>query len=496
MTTPATSPSPGTGNGTGTAAGIDPAAGTPVPDAGRSRTQIFLASTLYGAATVAAALDSGRFEAADRRVLLVSNNAAVPETTPALDAMPGFAALRDRFDEVRSWNETIFPFHPSGWSPRSDDVPLWERYLRQLWELGEDEVELVVESIQVEPALALVRLFPDAAIHVYADGLMSYGPTRNKLDLLVTTRIRRLLHLDLVPGLTPLLLSENGIGARIVPSDAFTTVLARLADADDTCAARPDEESAPALLLGQYLAALGILSAEEEEALHLRMLRGAAARGHRRIVFKPHPTAPARWSRLLEKEAADLGVELTVHDSPTLAEVLFQRLRPALVVGCFSTALVTASALYGIPVARTGTELLLRRLTPFQNSNRVPVTIVDALLPPLEEPQAGAPAHSTAELNALLRALGYCMQHRAYPRLRESAMTYLAGHLDAGTKRYFSRRRLASLGLPGAFPARVAFLTRDPRLRRVARRALRVVRARSARKQRLDRKRRAAADAT
>ena len=75
-----------------------------------SRTQIFLASTLYGAATVAAALDAGCFPPADRRLLLVSNNAAIPETTPALDAMPGFEALRDRFDAVLSWNAVIAPF--------------------------------------------------------------------------------------------------------------------------------------------------------------------------------------------------------------------------------------------------------------------------------------------------------------------------------------------------------------------------------------------------
>ena len=42
------------------------------------------------------------------------------------------------------------------------------------------------------------------------------------------------------------------------------------------------------------------LDADEEEQLHVTMLRGAAARGHREIVFKPHPTAPERWSRLLE----------------------------------------------------------------------------------------------------------------------------------------------------------------------------------------------------
>ncbi|MDI5967624.1 alpha-2,8-polysialyltransferase family protein [Streptantibioticus silvisoli] len=446
-----------------------------------------LASTLYGAATLAAAVDSDRFERTDRCVLLVSNNASVPETTLPLDAMPGFAVLRGRFDEVLSWNDAIFPFHPGGWSPRPDDVPLWERHLRALWNLGDAAVELVVESLQVEPALALVQLFPAAPIDLYADGLMSYGPTRNKLDLLVTTRVRRLLHLDLVPGLTPLLLSEHGVRPELVPTSAFTSVLAQLATATagtsaDTAAAPSADRSpadGPALLLGQYLAALEILTPQEEEDLHLSMLRGAVERGHRRLVFKPHPTAPARWSRMLEQEAARLGADLTVHDTPELAEVLFQRLRPALVVGCFSTALVTASALYGIPVARTGTDLLLERLAPFQNSNRVPVAIVDALFPPLAPP--GHRPSSTGELSALLVALGFCMQPQSYPHLRDAATAYLSAHLDDRTRRYFKRKRLAALGLPGALPAGLA-LPRNPAARRLARRVRHVLRARARRR--------------
>lgn len=72
-------------------------------------TQIFLASTLYGTATLAAALDADCFRPADRRILLVCNNAATPETTPGLDEAPGFERLRERFDDVKSWNETISP---------------------------------------------------------------------------------------------------------------------------------------------------------------------------------------------------------------------------------------------------------------------------------------------------------------------------------------------------------------------------------------------------
>lgn len=443
-------------------------------------TQIFLASTLYGTATLAAALDSGAFADAGRRILLVSNNAAIPETASAVDAMPGFDVLRGRFDDVVSWNATIAPHHPGGWSPRPDDVPLWERHLRLAWGLGDDDIEIAVESIQVNPAQAVAQIFTGVPVDVYADGLMSYGPTRNKIDPLTGTRVRRLLHLDLVPGLRPLLLTEFGVAPQVVPTEAFLKVLGELADAPDVAAGVPSVE-APALLLGQYLSALGLISAAEEEELHLRMMRGAVRLGHTRLVFKPHPTAPAQWSRAMGAEAARLGAELTVLDSgvltaPLLAEVLYQRMRPALVVGCFSTALFTASAFYGLPVARVGTRTLLERLTPFENSNRVPVTLVDALVPDLEslDPVTTVPAvapDGLTELNELVTAVGFAMQPKIYPGLRPAAERYLAARPTAATLRYFKRRRLTSLGLPGGVPEQLAFLPRSAAVRRVARRA-------------------------
>ncbi|MFF7164914.1 polysialyltransferase family glycosyltransferase [Streptomyces sp. NPDC008086] len=442
-------------------------------------TQIFCASTLYGAATLAAALDAGLFEPADRRLLLVTNNAPNPEITPSVDTMPGFDLLRERFDEVLSWNTTISPFHPSGWSPRADDIPMWERYVRLLWNLGDDEVRLAVESVQANPALALCQLFTGAPVDVYADGLISYGPTRDKIDPLVGTRIGRLLHLDLVPGLTPLLLTEFGVPTELVPSEAFLKVLGELAADQDDLAdglSSSGADGKPALLLGQYLCALGILSDAEEEDLHRQMVRGAVALGHRRLVFKPHPVAPARWSRLLEDEAAKLGAELTLLDRPVLAEVAFQRLKPALVVGCFSTALLTAAGLYGLPVARVGTDTVLARLAPYQNSNRVPLTIVDALLPDIADGSAVRswampPRERVAELSALLKAVGFAMQPKIYPGLRGTAETYLAKHLNPHTWRYFKRRRLTSLALPGAVPAQLSFIPRNATVRRLARRA-------------------------
>ncbi|MEU3900498.1 polysialyltransferase family glycosyltransferase [Streptomyces sp. NPDC045251] len=440
----------------------------------RRTTQIFCASTLYGAATLAAAIDAECFGPADRRILLVTNNGATPELSPAFDSSPAFAHLRDRFDAVLSWNEVIAPFHPGGWSPRADDQPLWERHLRLLWGLGEDRIELAVESIQVDPALAICQIFGGTPVDVYADGLMSYGPTRFRIDPLVGTRVRRLLHLDLVPGLKPLLLTEFGVEPELVPTDAFLKVLDELGGAAGPAAAATPGTEGAALLLGQYLSALGILTAEEEEDLHLQMLRGVVRLGHRRVVFKPHPSAPALWSQALEREARHLGAELTVLDTPVLAEVLYRRMSPELVVGCFSTALLTASALYGLPVARTGTGTLLERLTPYENSNRVPVTIVDALLPDLADGTAVAERRrgmDVAELTDLVRTVGYAMQAKLYPGLRPTAEKFLSTRLNSHTWRYFKRRRIASLALPGVVPSQLAFIPRNATVRRVARRA-------------------------
>ncbi|MFJ8669515.1 polysialyltransferase family glycosyltransferase [Streptomyces sp. NPDC093600] len=428
----------------------------------RQPVQIFQVSTLYGAATVAAALDAGLFGAREdaRRLLLVSNNAEIPETALRLEEMTGYDRIAARFDSTIDWNDAIRPHHPGTWAPRPEEAPLWQRVFRTAWDLGDRPVELVVESIQVNPAKALAAVFAESSVEVYADGLMSYGPTRDELPQSIGCRVRRLLHLDLVPGLRPLLLAETGVEPELVPDDAFRKVLTEIAEAADgdrlvveAVAAAPT-----ALLLGQYLAVLGILTADEEEELHVRMVRGAAAAGHRSVVFKPHPTAPARYSLALREAAEAEGVRLTVLDGPLLAETFYERCRPRLVVGCFSTAMLTAAVYYGVPIARVGTGTILERLTPYENSNRVPLTVVDHLVPDLETGAAPAVPGPTPEtLAPLVRAVGYCMQPKLHPGLREETAALLADHRgEESTARYFDRERLGLLGLPGGEVPRAA----------------------------------------
>ncbi|MFI2355561.1 polysialyltransferase family glycosyltransferase [Streptomyces anulatus] len=433
--------------------------------------RIFHASSPAATVLLAAAIDAGCFTEPDRRILLLSRTGPAPETVADVSETAGFERLRARFDEVLSWNDAIFPFHPASWTPRADDAPLWERHFRRAWGLGDEELELVVDSPHAGPARALTQVFAGVPVDVYAEGPGGYGPTGEKIPPLTGVRVRRLLHPDLVPGARLLLLGEYGVEPRTVPAESITKVVGELADAE---VGLPAVET-PALLLGQDLAGAGLIPAAEEAGLRLEMVRGAAALGHRRLVFAPDPYAPWEDPAPLRAEADRLGVELTVLESssPVPADVLLHRLRPALVVGCTSAALFGAARFHGLPVAAVGTGALLERLTPYENAERIPATLADALLPAIGDTEAVATQapRSGAELDGLLAAVGFAMRPKVRPDLRPAAERYLSAHLDDRTWRYFKRRRLASLALPGVVPARLAFLRSSPALRRVARRA-------------------------
>ncbi|PFG44067.1 hypothetical protein ATJ88_2785 [Isoptericola jiangsuensis] len=423
-------------------------------------TQVVTASTLFGAATVVAAWDAGVLPRRERTVLVVQHNVPAPEASGDLTAGPAFAALADRFDEVVAWNDVVAPYHPKQWRPRPEDAPLWERLLRERWDLGDGPVELVGESVATSPTGALVAIFASAAVTVYADGLMVYGPTRFALRYETGGRVERLLHLDLLPGVRPTLLAEWDVPGVVVPAESFRKVVAALtehavtgpagsAGQERTGVRLADHLPAPgtyALVLGQYMAAIGLIDVAEEAALHRRMVAHAAERGYRHVLLKPHPSAPRQGTEELAAHARTLGVELEVAPAAVLAEALLGESAPGLVVSCFSTALATARALYDVEVAAVGTDLLLDRLEPYPNSNRVPAVVVDALWS--ADPWAG----DVADLQRLVRAVSYCQQPGLLPGLRDDAADLLTGLDDDRLRRWFRRKRLTALGLPGGLP--------------------------------------------
>jgi hypothetical protein len=407
-------------------------------------TQVFYCSTLLTAMTLATGIDAGRFGPPDRRrVVIVADNGSAPEIGTPLERSPGFAVLRSRVDDVLSWNEFIAPLHPSAWVPRGSELPMLGRLLQSRLGIAGPPDELVLESIAVAPAQTVARLLRDCPITVVSDGLMSYGPTRTRLPVEIGTRVTRVLHLDLVAGLRPVLLREEGVATDALPDDVFLKVLSEAASIPDFADDLIALPRGGALVLGQYLSALEIVTPEQEAALYCDMVRAAVRAGHTQVLFKPHPAAGRAQVRAVRTAAVESGAQLTVVPEGLPAELCFAEGRPELVVGCFSTALFTASALFDLPVAAMGTQRVLEALSPYQNSNRIPATIVDAIVPHLAADGSLA-APRAADISLLVEAVSFCMQPVTLPELRPAAQHWIAAH---GTGRYFRLRRLRAVGL-------------------------------------------------
>ena len=442
-------------------------------------TQLVLATTLYGAATVAAAIEAGALPQSDRRVLVAANTTATPEFARRVDELDGFEAIRGHFHQVHSYGEAIAPAHPAAWMPHSDDVPLLERYLRAHWDLGPDPIEVVVESIQVPPARALATVFATSRLTVYADGLMTYGPTRTNIGAAVGDRVRAVVHPDLIPGLRPVLLREYDTPSTAFDVAALRKVLDRMLDHVQLESHPYRDEHPPALVVGQFLSALGVIGAAAEQRLHERMVAAAVVAGASTVWFKPHPSAPRAHTEGLVDWARGRGLDTVEVAASAPAEAILAATPPRFVVGCFSTALVTAARLYGIPAATVGIDELLQALRPYENSNRVPATIVGELFPDLEvAPTAPSlppldPEVTAVRAQPLVDTVAYCMQPTLLACQRDASTAWLTEHVDGPARRYFTRKRLTALGLPGAAPLPFLRHTIGPARRWVRRRGVR-----------------------
>lgn len=431
-------------------------------------TVLFALHSAYGLATAAAGIDEGMFEGRGERVLVPFNSARVPETTVGIDEHPQLGSLRARFDRLESLDALLEPRHPSSWEPDDDELAVLRRLLERAWNL-DGELELCVQSPQVAPARTLMSLFQNARLTIIGDGLMTYSPIRVKLPRTVTQRIGRVVYADVVPGVEPLVFREElavaparrGLpheahagGAGLVQqtssrwavcAEAFRAALAETGGEDAALDALADG-TPTVLVLGQYLAALGLVEPAEEIGMQREMIDRALQWKPGRVVFKPHPSAPPALTDSVRERAESRGVDFVVYRGAVPAELVAERLEAVGVVAGFSTALPTIRALYGRPIASVGTERMLKRLTPFENSNRVPATIVDALT------RTDSPYAEPERLQLLIDAVGYAMQPKIAASLRPRAEELLRGMSAVERERYFDPARLARLRLPGAPP--------------------------------------------
>ncbi|TSI12526.1 polysialyltransferase family glycosyltransferase [Brevibacterium aurantiacum] len=433
-------------------------------------TQIIQISTQYQLANIVALIRAGRLgEAKERRILVIANNSFAPELTPAADDMPGSAGLLTHFDLIIDWNATIWPNHPKAFGISGERAPLMQRSLRSGWAIADDEpIDLIVESLPGHPAGVLTQIFTTARISVHSDGLMSYGPIRNPLSLPQYQRLSTIYYTDLLPGITPRQLAEHSPDRVVLPAADLKSVIEDMAAevAPDLAAADlADPIPDAAMVLGQYLAQIDLITAEEELDLHLQMIDEVKARGLSTVIFKPHPTSARTTIEPLRQRSHELGLEFVLADVSLLAEIVIATTRPQLVVSCYSTGLATARALFGTATAAIGTSMMLEVLAPYQNSNRIPLTIVDAL-------HSGG--YALKDLGPLIDAVTYCMQSETASYLRDNAIEFLESAVGGEDMKYFKRKRLSKLDLPGQLeiPAhRKGLSSAKRRLRTQAKRA-------------------------
>ena len=431
----------------------------PAPPAARSgMKQIVVASTFFQCLSLVAAVDANALPDADERILVLADGSRAPELTVPLAEQEGFAVVRSRFDRVVDLAALLYPRRPVQFAPRTEEYPVWEKLLRSHWRLGTGPLQVVLDFIQVNPGYSLAGIFADAELWTHSDGLMTYSPTRRTLPLRLSQRLTGLVHLDLVPGLTPKMLSEHGGLRRTVPLPALGSVL------DDVLrdSSSPDEVRdvgrPTALVLGQYLSSLGLMTAAEESELNAALVQEAANRGAEVCVFKPHPAAAGTQTLALAEATHRAGVELVVDTQPEVAELTMRRRRPQWVISCFSTGLATARYLQGVEAVAVGTSALLPRLAPYENSNRVPLVLAEALFhrTDFHPPALAGPTPESRDLQRLVDTVAFCMQPSLHPEGAPEAAAYL--ELLAREPEllglFFKRRRLTLLGLPGALPSR------------------------------------------
>ena len=423
------------------------------------------ASSYFQLASLAAMADAGLLPEADERILVLANGSQVPELTTPLNEAPGFEQLAARFDRVVDFAALTAPRRPAQFNPREDELHIFESLLRQAWNLGSGPLTLVLESIQVNPARALARIFFDAQLWVHSDGLMSYGPTRNKLPLSISQRLMGTVHVDLVPGLEPHLLAEFEPVRKVMYADQLAKIFNELAQD-----AHFEQPGSNALILGQYLGSLGLMDADEEFELHVQMLQEALNRNIDTVLFKAHPSASATSAARLAGVAQEMGLRFQLLATDHLAETVIASARPEVVISCFSTGLATAKYILNTDVHAVGTGMMLQALAPYENSNRIPLSIVHALF----VQDVPAPAHSDGEdqLSQLLLTVAYCMQAAQLPQLREPAIEFLNTHY-AEFSAHFKRRRITKLDLPPRWVHLASRSSLPSKVRGASRRVLR-----------------------
>lgn len=312
--------------------------------------------------------------------------------------------------------------------------------------LGHDDVELVVGTSTLPAGRALSRHFPEAPVSLLATGVTAYGPTYGHLQGRLAKRVRQVVHLDLVPGLDPLLLSERSVPTRPVPPEGVRSALAAR-----SALPGPDPVPTPTtLVLGRSAPWGEALDRDEQTDLFVAMVQRCAEAGHSRIVLLLDEDAAPRTHRQLDRAARAARAELTVVTDTAPVETWLALDGVDLVVGCATEDLLVARRVFGRRVAQLDTEVVVKHLDPFEDPRRTAATLVGATVADLRTWTSvpGGEDLRPTDLAGLMGAVAYAMQPGLLADRRAAVIGYLEVHPQV-RGRFIRRRRLSELRLPG-----------------------------------------------
>ena len=391
-------------------------------------TRVCLATSYSGVALLKAA--AGLWDP-DRTILLIAFEALTPEIGTPPWQVVGFDRLAEDFDEVITLNDLIAPLHPSAWQPSMPEIPLMSRLLGHRLAHHDAICELVVDSVVERSGRTLVELIPNVPITIANPTLDVYAPVLTDASSEIGGRVRRLIHLDLLPNVQPLLRYHPGVVTAAVPIQDFQLALG-------TQSLSPDVD---AILLGDRLAEREITSTAFERDLRVGAVRALVAGGRRRIMFVPHPDAsPTDPSEFLEA-ANGAGASIIVaapgapQDIQTSADVL--------VVGTLSPALMCATR-----AATWGIESLLELDVRARSAIQLPLTAIGASLARLEPD--GTLTTPGPDPSRLVEAVAYRMTPARLPEFRGRPDEWMAEH---GGSPYLRIEQATGLGALTVGPA-------------------------------------------
>ncbi len=375
---------------------------------------------------VTAATTAGLLERPARRVLVVAagRDGGSPSTLRRLAARLG------GFDAV------VVPAHPG-------DAPAAVTAAAGYEDLALAVPDLVVGAGASRTGRSVARRWADAPVTLLASGTTVYGPTPEALEGRLAGRVGIVLHLDLAPGVPPLLLSERGTPSASVPADAHRAAVALLPAPGPLV--RPTT-----VVLGRRAAWAGALDAQEGDDLLVAVVERCAEAGHSRLLLLLDPDAAPRTRRLLTKAARAARADLRVVEDPGPTDPWFALEGTGLVVGTAAEDLLVAREVFGCRVAQLDTERVLKHLEPYADPRRPGATLVGATVPDLRSwtssPEGEAPER--LDLPSLMTTVGYAMDPELLAAGRGDAIAFLEAHPDQ-RGRFVRKRRLSALRLPG-----------------------------------------------